>query len=221
MDEAVLETSAAFGKKFVEDDETLARKVRAYRELGYCVVLTSGTFDWLHIGHHRYLDQARRRTAELLENPNVVMVVGIDTDESVKRRKGEGRPLVPELERAEMMCAMETVDLVTLAREEIAQWNLMEAVRPDVLIISKRVNVPPERREKYEELCGHVIEMESQATTSTSAKLRLAMVSVAEDLSRRYDHMIKIILPLIEKTQQELQGFAMCFENVKREGGAV
>src|SRR3954447_16637422 len=79
------------------------------RAAGRRVVFTNGCFDLLHVGHLRYLAAAR----ELGD----ALVVGVNTDASVQRLKGPGRPLVPELERAELLAALRPVDYVTLFDE--------------------------------------------------------------------------------------------------------
>jgi D-beta-D-heptose 7-phosphate kinase/D-beta-D-heptose 1-phosphate adenosyltransferase len=86
-------------------------------------VLTNGTFDLLHIGHVRYLQAAR----ELGD----VLVVGINSDESVRGYKGPGRPVVPQDERAEIVAALRCVDYTTIFDEPTAT-HLVEALQPDI-----------------------------------------------------------------------------------------
>ena len=89
------------------------------------VVFTNGCFDLLHLGHLELLEQARRA--------GDVLVVGINSDASVARLKGEGRPVIPEGERAETLLALEAVDRVTVYDEE-TPLEVIEALRPDVLV---------------------------------------------------------------------------------------
>ncbi len=89
------------------------------------VVFTNGCFDILHRGHVTYLEQAR-----LLGE---VLVVGVNTDASVARLKGHGRPLVPEGDRALILAALSSVTAVTLFDEDTPA-ELIEALRPDVLV---------------------------------------------------------------------------------------
>jgi rfaE bifunctional protein nucleotidyltransferase chain/domain len=86
------------------------------------VVLTNGVFDLLHVGHLRYLRQARRA--------GDVLVVGVNADSAVNK---PGRPLVPDAERAELLAALEPVDYVVIFRESTAD-GLLRAVRPDVYV---------------------------------------------------------------------------------------
>jgi rfaE bifunctional protein nucleotidyltransferase chain/domain len=87
------------------------------------VVFTNGCFDLLHVGHARYLQQARALGDAL--------VVGVNTDASVRRLKGEGRPIVPEEERAELIAALACVDYVTLFGEPTPE-ALLAHLRPDL-----------------------------------------------------------------------------------------
>ena len=89
------------------------------------LVFTNGCFDLLHRGHVEYLEQARRLGDAL--------VVGVNTDESVRRLKGSGRPLVAETDRARVLAALASVDAVTLFDED-TPLELLEALLPDVLV---------------------------------------------------------------------------------------
>ncbi|MFN2453754.1 MAG: adenylyltransferase/cytidyltransferase family protein [Pyrinomonadaceae bacterium] len=95
----------------------IARKNRAR------VVLANGCFDVLHVGHIRYLEGAR-----LLGD---ILIVGINSDAQVRALKGEGRPFVPERERAEIIAAVRAVDYVTIFSEPTVE-ELLRALRPDV-----------------------------------------------------------------------------------------
>jgi D-beta-D-heptose 7-phosphate kinase/D-beta-D-heptose 1-phosphate adenosyltransferase len=92
---------------------------------GRRVVFTNGVFDLLHPGHVRYLRRARRLGDAL--------VVGINSDRSVRANKGEGRPIVPEAERAEIMAALDCVDGVVIFDEETPR-EIVAALGPDVLV---------------------------------------------------------------------------------------
>ncbi len=89
------------------------------------VVFTNGCFDILHVGHIRYLKDARA-----LGN---ILVVGLNSDASVKRLKGEGRPVIQEDERAEVLASLGCVDYVVLFDEETPEL-MIESLEPDVLV---------------------------------------------------------------------------------------
>jgi D-beta-D-heptose 7-phosphate kinase/D-beta-D-heptose 1-phosphate adenosyltransferase len=98
----------------------LGASLRARRKR---VVFTNGCFDLLHIGHIRFLREARAL--------GDVLVVGVNTDDSVRGLKGESRPFVPEDERIEILAALDSVDYVVLF-DEATPLALIEALRPDV-----------------------------------------------------------------------------------------
>src|SRR5712692_9878285 len=95
--------------------------MKEYRSAGQRIVFTNGCFDLLHVGHTRYLQQARAM--------GDMLVVGVNTDASVRRLKGPQRPLVPEAERAELIAALECVDHVILFDEDTPEALIAE-VRP-------------------------------------------------------------------------------------------
>jgi D-beta-D-heptose 7-phosphate kinase / D-beta-D-heptose 1-phosphate adenosyltransferase len=103
----------------------IAETVRRHRAQGRRIVFTNGCFDILHAGHATYLEQARQ-LGDLL-------VVGVNSDSSVRRLKGPDRPLVPETERARLVAALDSVDLVAIFEEDSPQ-GLIELLRPDVYV---------------------------------------------------------------------------------------
>ena len=105
------------------DRPSLARRLDVERAAGRTIVLANGCFDLLHVGHVRYLEAAKRE--------GDVLVVALNSDESVRRNKGPGRPLVPESERVEVIAALRCVDYVTVFGEPTAD-DLIRALRPDV-----------------------------------------------------------------------------------------
>ena len=105
------------------DRNRLIARVAIARKHGARVVLANGCFDILHVGHVRYLEGARA-LGDLL-------VVGINSDEQARILKGEGRPYVPERERAETIAALRAVDFVTIFTEPTVE-ALIRAIRPDI-----------------------------------------------------------------------------------------
>jgi rfaE bifunctional protein nucleotidyltransferase chain/domain len=97
----------------------------AQRAAGRRVVFTNGVFDLLHPGHIRYLAQARA-LGDLL-------IVGVNSDRSVRANKGPDRPITPEAERAEMLAALSCVDGVVVFDEETPH-EIIAAIQPDVLV---------------------------------------------------------------------------------------
>lgn len=103
--------------------EELLATIRKEREKGRSVAFANGCFDLLHVGHIRYL------TASAAEAD--ILVVGLNSDESVRELKGEGRPLMPEGERAEILAALRPVDYVTIFAER-SPAPLIAELKPDV-----------------------------------------------------------------------------------------
>ena len=104
------------------DAAAFAQRLRA---AGKQVVFTNGVFDLIHPGHVRYLQAARSLGDALM--------VGVNADESVRRNKGEGRPVTPERERAELIAALACVDAVTVFEEDTPA-EVIRAIQPDVLV---------------------------------------------------------------------------------------
>lgn len=107
----------------VLDVEAAARLASSWRAQGKRLVLANGCFDLLHVGHVRYLHAARALGDAL--------VVGLNSDASVRRLKGAGRPVMPAAERAELVAAVSGVDAVVIFEEDSADV-LIERLRPDV-----------------------------------------------------------------------------------------
>ena len=103
--------------------EGLKRRVDAWRSAGETITLANGCFDLLHVGHVRYLRAAKQLGGRL--------IVAINSDESVRALKGEGRPLVPAEERAEILAALSDVDAVVIF-SELDVRTLIREIRPDV-----------------------------------------------------------------------------------------
>lgn len=96
------------------------------RSRGVPVAVANGAFDLLHVGHVRYLRAARELVGE-----QGLLIVGVNSDASVRLSKGPKRPIVPERERAELVDAIQGVDCVLLFEERTAE-ALLEALRPDL-----------------------------------------------------------------------------------------
>ena len=107
----------------VLDRAELRRRLDLERMAGRTIVLANGCFDLLHVGHVRYLEGAKRE--------GDVLVVALNSDASVRRNKGAGRPLQPEGERVELIAAFGCVDYVTVFDEPTAD-ALIRALRPNV-----------------------------------------------------------------------------------------
>jgi D-beta-D-heptose 7-phosphate kinase/D-beta-D-heptose 1-phosphate adenosyltransferase len=104
---------------------TLKKKLKRWRQGGKKVAFTNGCFDILHFGHVSYLEEAKK--------PNRILIVGVNSDASVKKIKGPGRPIISQGHRAALVAALGCVDYVTIFREE-TPLRVIEAIKPDILI---------------------------------------------------------------------------------------
>jgi rfaE bifunctional protein nucleotidyltransferase chain/domain len=145
----------------ITDRAEAAARVARWTQVGRKVVFTNGCFDLLHQGHARYLAAARKLGDAL--------VVGLNSDSSVRRIKGEKRPILPQDERAELIASLECVDLVIIFDED-DPGALIAAVKPFYLV--KGADWPKEKvigRETVLALGGDVVNMplvEGRSTTS-------------------------------------------------------
>ena len=119
-----METLTAIKNKLLSH-KNLEAKLQAWRSAQKTIVFTNGCFDILHRGHVEYLAQA----ADLGD----VLVIGLNTDASVKRLKGESRPVNDEQSRALLLSALQFVDAVVLFGED-TPYELIKQVQPDVLV---------------------------------------------------------------------------------------
>jgi len=142
-------------------------RLAGWRHVGEKVVFTNGVFDLLHRGHVEYLEEAAGLGDRL--------VVGINADASVRRLKGDQRPLVPEHERAELVAALQCVDLCVIFDEDTPE-RLIRDVEPDVLV--KGGDWALDRivgREFVESRGGRVLTVpvrEGHSTTALVARIR-------------------------------------------------
>jgi D-glycero-beta-D-manno-heptose 1-phosphate adenylyltransferase len=102
----------------------LRNRVAMWKFLNQKIVFTNGCFDILHRGHIEYLSQARDK--------GEVLIIGLNTDDSVKRLKGEGRPVQDEMTRALVLASLRIVDAVVLFDED-TPYDLIKSIEPDVL----------------------------------------------------------------------------------------
>jgi rfaE bifunctional protein nucleotidyltransferase chain/domain len=105
--------------------EILKKIIDRHRKEGKKIVFTNGCFDILHVGHTRYLIEAKKQ--------GDVLVLGLNSDESVRSLKGKERPLIPENERADVLAALESVDYITIFHE-LTPLELIEYLKPDIIL---------------------------------------------------------------------------------------
>ncbi len=146
-------------QKFLSQDELLGvrQSLRAARRI---VVFTNGVFDLLHVGHVRYLAAAR--------SLGDALVVAINSDRTVRELKGEGRPVINESERAEILAALRQVDYVTIF-DDVSPRSLIAKLLPDVLVKGGDYALDEiHGREEVEAAGGRVVSLPFVAGASTS-----------------------------------------------------
>ena len=162
-------TNPGGGDRVLTQADAIAR-IEALRREGRVIVFTNGVFDLLHPGHVRYLQQARALGGAL--------IVGLNSDASVRRNKGPDRPITPEHERAEILAALDCVDAVVIFDEETPA-EIVRAVQPDVLV--KGADWPADQivgRDTVEARGGRVVRIPVETGQSTTALIdRIRAVS--------------------------------------------
>ena len=169
-------------QRYIPDFQRIKKVVNSLRTFGMRIVLTQGTFDLIHIGHVLYLEKAKEY--------GDILIVGVDSDVKVKKRKGPDRPVVPEHERIEMLTHLRSVDIVTKKTIEHSRWELIKTVEPDVLIATEET-YSADQVKQLKEFCKEIVVLEPQATTSTTAKLRRLQIGFADKLASILPQKIK------------------------------
>jgi D-beta-D-heptose 7-phosphate kinase/D-beta-D-heptose 1-phosphate adenosyltransferase len=112
-------------KEKIKKKEDLRRIVDDLKTEGKRIIFTNGCFDLLHVGHIRYLEKAKAI--------GDILVVGLNSDQSVRNLKGEGRPILPDEERAEILSGLWCVDYVTIF-DEPTPLELIHSLQPHILV---------------------------------------------------------------------------------------
>ncbi len=111
--------------KIILNRKKLIRIIKKIKKSGKKIVFTNGCFDIIHTGHINLLNAAKKF--------GDVLILGLNSDSSVRRLKGKNRPIVPQHERAEIMSALSAVDIVTIFYED-DPYNIIKDIKPDVLV---------------------------------------------------------------------------------------
>ena len=194
LDKSIFGQTSNFNKRYISDYLKLKETISHCKGLGLRIVLTQGTYDMVHIGHARYFEEAKKY--------GDILVIGVDSDEKVRARKGPERPVVPQEERLEMVAHLRPVDVVVLKELLHPKWHLIKTVRPDVLIATKETYNQKQLKE-LKKYCGEVIVLEPMATTSTSAKIRKLQIGTAKSLGQA---LTPKIMNIIEEVLGDIKG---------------
>ena len=156
----MLDCSLSMIEKILSPDELLGLR-QSLRARGKTLVFTNGVFDLLHVGHVRYLAAAQALGDAL--------VVAVNSDRTVRELKGEGRPVINENERAEILAALRQVDYVTIF-DDLSPRSLIASLLPDVLVKGGDYGLDEiHGREEVEAAGGRVVSLPFIEGSSTSA----------------------------------------------------
>ena len=170
----ILSPDVNFEDRLIGSLEEMTRTVTHLKGLGYPIVLTSGSFDLIHLGHVKYLQKAKEFGG--------VLVVGVDSDAKIRRRKGEDRPMVPQDERLELLAHQRPVDMIYLKGEDEERWGLIKAVRPDVLVLTEDHSYSETDQRELLEFVGRIEVVPRQASVTTSERIRQMYMHMGERL---------------------------------------
>jgi len=149
-------------------DENWLANVKIAKKTGQKVGLVQGSWDLFHLGHLRYIMKARALCDFL--------IISMDSDEKIRKRKGPTRPVIPQKERYDFIRLLNIADAIVIKEVDEPKWHLIKTVKPDVLIAIKE-NYTDEQIEQLGKYCGEVAVLPRQAKTSTSDKIRQITLS--------------------------------------------
>ncbi len=180
LDRDIFGPGASPSRRYIADLNKVAQYSNFLKGLGMRVIYTPGVWDLPHIGHCRYLQKAKQA--------GDILIVGTELDQAVSIRKGPNRPVVPFNERVEMLCHIRHVDLVVpipdFDERGLGGMNMLEAIRPNIFVVSKRSFSETDDTEAWLEraktYCDEIVTLESMAETSTSAKIRSLLMDMGE-----------------------------------------
>ncbi len=188
----------------------MLQNVENAKQNGKKVGLVQGSWDLFHLGHLKYILEARKRCDYL--------IVAMDSDEKIKKRKGNDRPIIPEEERYEFIQLLNIADSVIVKEANEPKWNLIKSVKPDVLIAIKE-NYSEEQITELKEFCKEVAILPRQSESSTSDKIRKIMISTkGKQLKGTYEQVLAMIEEMKARvgfTDDLEEPLPMLFENLK------
>ncbi|MES2471162.1 MAG: adenylyltransferase/cytidyltransferase family protein [Patescibacteria group bacterium] len=162
--------------RYVQNHEELKKTIDLCKKMGYRIVLTQGVFDLIHEGHANYLEKARAY--------GDMLIVGIDSDELTRKRKGPNRPIVPQSERIRMLSHLRHVDIIALRDLDHDIGHLIRVIEPDVLVVSETTkDFGKKLQMEYKPFCKKIVILPAQGTAHTSARIRNLTIEGAEQLA--------------------------------------
>ena len=186
------------------------QKLTEAKNKGLKIGLVQGSWDLFHVGHLRYILKAR----ELCD----YLIIGMDSDEKIRKRKGPSRPVIPEEERYDFINLLKIADDIVIKDVNERKWGLIRDVKPDVLIAIKD-NYSDEEIEKLNEICGRVAILPRQSESSTSDKIRKITISNRKnqigDLDKKVNEAIEEFKERINYTPDMQEPIPKMVEQLK------
>lgn len=190
--------------------EEMMNKIAEARSQGKKIGLVQGSWDLFHLGHLRYLLKAKEACDFL--------VIAMDSDEKIQKRKGKSRPIIPENERYEFLTSLNIGNYVYIKPANEPKWNLIKTIRPDVLIAIKE-NYTDEQLKELKEYVGKVDILPRQSETSTSDKIRKIIISNSGRQLQQFDEEINKAIDNLKKklgySNNLPEPIPMLFEHLK------
>jgi cytidyltransferase-like protein len=176
-----------YNDRVILDREQLKWIIGVFKKEGKVIGYTGGTYDLIHEGHLRYLEEIKKRCD--------ILVVGVDSDELTRQRKPDikNRPIVGLQERLLVLSHIRSVDILTVLDVGEHQDQLIIDILPDLAVFSKSTKDITEQniRKNIQDYCGEVIFLAPQATTSTTSRIRLLAMDGADGLGKKIIDVIQ------------------------------
>ena len=168
------------------------KKLEKARAENKKIGLVQGSWDMFHIGHLRYIQKAKSLCDFL--------IIAMDSDEKIKKRKGNGRPIWPEEERYQFISLLNIADGIVIKQLGEKKWELIKEVRPDVLIAIKE-NYTDEQIKQLHNYCGKVEILPRQSESSTSDKIRKVIIFTQHN---KIDNLDEKVIDAIEEFKKRI-----------------
>ena len=195
----IIKGTAEFSDRFIPDHKDLVMLIDALRAMGCTIVFVAGVWDMFHIGHAEYIRRGKEEAGKLYpKSDHVVTVIGVETDELTKIRKGPDRPVIPQDERVKVLAHLRSVDILTLQYRES---ELYKIVKHDVRVISQSTTDLPDL-EEIQRYCANIVNLPPQAETSTTGLVRKLTL---EGGAKVFSRIEKGLTTLLQEVRNEIK----------------
>ena len=166
-------------------EQELVLRLELARDDGKTIGLVQGSWDLFHLGHLLYIKKAKSLCDFL--------IIAMDDDEKIRKRKGPNRPIIPLEERYRFVEELGIANGIVVKSLGEPKWGTIKRVKPDVLIVIAE-NYTDEEIAKLEEICGKVAVLPRQSRSSTSEKIRQAQISGGVELREAIDEAVDKVM---------------------------